>query len=106
MGWYSTINVEYDYNALRFVCKLEDHVYSAIDLEFRLNGDREFKHHGLVRNLSYEFDSGLYLPHEFQQIIDLIREIFTKLDMNIDKYLEEFKNKMEEVLPNLSENEL
>ena len=100
MGWYSTISVKYDrHNALQLMCQVEDPETREVNLEFNL--DYTFEDHDLIYNLSYEFDSGKYLPFDYVRVIEIIRLIFTSLDMNVDKYLDEFKNKIEETFPDM-----
>ena len=59
-----------------------------------------------ICNLNYEFDTGKYSAREHYQITETVRKIFASLVMNVEKCLDEFKNKIEEAIPNMRENEI
>ena len=59
-----------------------------------------------ICNISYEFDTGKYSAREHYQITEIVKKIFASLVMNVEKCLDEFKNKIEEALPNMRENEI
>ena len=105
MSLYSTITVEYNrcYEFLRLICRVGCLVVEEIKLEVKL--DYTFEHHDQIRNFSYEIDSGKYEPYEYVSAIKMIRKIFTNLDMNVDKYLDEFKKKLEETYPDILDSD-